>query len=191
MPKLTDAQLVILAAAAKRDSGSLLPLPKSLKMNKGAASTVLRSLLKHRLAEERPATDGLEPWREDDSGARVALVITETGLAAIGVEPAEASEPAAAQPQAEPQESARSRGRKTAATTSAPQARQGTKLAQLAALLGRKQGCSIAEAITATGWQAHSIRGAISGALKKKLGLTVTSEPVEGRGRVYRVVAGQ
>lgn len=191
MPKLTDAQLVILAAAAKRESGSLLPLPKSLKMNKGAASTVLKSLQKHRLAEERPATDGIEPWREDESGARVALIITKAGLAAIGVEHADVGERGTAQPEAKPQESARNRGRKKAAALSAPQARQGTKLAQLKALLGRKQGCSVAEAITATGWQAHSIRGAISGALKKKLGLTVTSEPVEKRGRVYRIVAGR
>lgn len=39
----------------------------------------------------------------------------------------------------------------------------------------------------ATGWRAHSVRGAMSGALKKKLGLTIVSEVVEGRGRVYRI----
>ncbi len=39
-----------------------------------------------------------------------------------------------------------------------------------------------------TGWQPHSVRGAISGSLKKKLGLTVTSENVGKRGRVYRIV---
>ena len=39
----------------------------------------------------------------------------------------------------------------------------------------------------ATGWQAHSVRGIIAGAVKKKLGLTVTSEAGEG-GRIYRVV---
>ena len=43
------------------------------------------------------------------------------------------------------------------------------------------------EAVAATGWQAHSVRGAISGTLKKKLGLAVTSEPIEKRGRVYRI----
>jgi hypothetical protein len=36
-------------------------------------------------------------------------------------------------------------------------------------------------------WQAHSIRGAMSGALKKKLGLKVESKKVEGRGRIYHV----
>ena len=39
----------------------------------------------------------------------------------------------------------------------------------------------------ATGWQRHTVRGTFAGALKKKLGLTVTSEKVADRGRVYRV----
>ncbi len=39
----------------------------------------------------------------------------------------------------------------------------------------------------AKAWQAHSVRGAISGALKKKLGLAVSSEKSDGRGRVYRI----
>jgi hypothetical protein len=46
---------------------------------------------------------------------------------------------------------------------------------------------SIEEIVAAFGWQPHTVRGAIAGALKKKLGLDVTSEKVEGRGRVYRV----
>jgi hypothetical protein len=37
-------------------------------------------------------------------------------------------------------------------------------------------------------WQPHTVRGAIAGALKKKLGLKVTAEKVEDRGRVYRIV---
>jgi hypothetical protein len=41
--------------------------------------------------------------------------------------------------------------------------------------------------MSATGWLSHTVRGAIAGALKKKLGLNVTSEKVEGRGRVYRI----
>ena len=40
----------------------------------------------------------------------------------------------------------------------------------------------------ATGWQAHSVRGAISGTLKKKHGMIISSEAVSGRGRVYRIV---
>lgn len=72
-----------------------------------------------------------------------------------------------------------------------PKRRAGTKQALLIELLSRKGGTTIPEIVQATGWQAHSVRGAISGALKKKLGLAVASEAVVGRGRVYRVAAGR
>ncbi len=62
-----------------------------------------------------------------------------------------------------------------------------TKQALLIGLLQRPDGASIAELVKATGWQNHSIRGAISFTLKKKLGLNVTSQRDEKRGRVYRI----
>ena len=67
-------------------------------------------------------------------------------------------------------------------------ARPGTKQAMLISLLKRKKGATIDDAVKATGWQPHSVRGAISGTLKKKLGLTVNSEVIGSRGRVYRIV---
>ncbi len=66
--------------------------------------------------------------------------------------------------------------------------RAGTKQATLIDLLRRPGGATIADLVKATSWQPHSVRGAISGTLKKRLGLTVTSEPIEKRGRVYRIV---
>ena len=57
--------------------------------------------------------------------------------------------------------------------TSALAARSGSKQALLIDLLKRKGGATIEEAVAATGWQRHTVRGVISGALKKKLGLTV------------------
>ena len=62
-----------------------------------------------------------------------------------------------------------------------------TKQALLISLLQRPQGASIAELVEATGWQNHSIRGAISFTLKKKLGLNVASERDDKRGRIYRI----
>jgi glycine cleavage system aminomethyltransferase T len=62
-----------------------------------------------------------------------------------------------------------------------------TKQEQLVALIRRRRGATIDEMTSATGWQAHSVRGAISGTLKKKLGLAVISETVAGRGRIYRL----
>ncbi len=66
--------------------------------------------------------------------------------------------------------------------------RPGTKQALLIDLLRRKNGAAIDEIVNAIAWQPHSVRGAISGTLKKKLGLTVDSEVVGDRGRVYRIV---
>ena len=62
-----------------------------------------------------------------------------------------------------------------------------SKLGVLIAALRRTEGATIAELTLATSWQAHSVRGAISGNLKKKLKLDVVSDVVEGRGRVYRI----
>ena len=65
--------------------------------------------------------------------------------------------------------------------------RADSKQAQLVEMLKRPQGASVEELGAQFGWQPHTVRGAIAGALKKKLGLTVMSEKVAGRGRVYRV----
>ncbi len=86
MPKLTDSQLVILSAAARRQNDAVLPLPRSLKVNKAAATTVLKSLLKKGLLKERPAAADEAHWHQTRGGGRTALVITDTGLQALGVE---------------------------------------------------------------------------------------------------------
>ena len=76
---------------------------------------------------------------------------------------------------------------KKATVTSERKTRDGTKQAMMIELLKRPGGATLAEIVEATGWQAHTVRGAMAGALKKKLGLTVTSEKDEFRGRVYRL----
>jgi hypothetical protein len=62
-----------------------------------------------------------------------------------------------------------------------------TKSAQILAMLRDRAGTTIAAMVAATGWQQHSVRGFLAGVVRKKLGLTLTSEPGE-RGRTYRVV---
>ena len=62
------------------------------------------------------------------------------------------------------------------------------KLGVLVGLLRREEGATLADLQAATGWQAHSVRGAIAGSLKKKLALPVTSEKADGV-RVYRIAA--
>jgi hypothetical protein len=71
-----------------------------------------------------------------------------------------------------------------ASATSAPRAQ--SKQAQLIDLLGTSSGASMAQMIALTGWQAHTVRGAISGALRKRLGLDVQTHLEEGA-RVYRL----
>ena len=50
--------------------------------------------------------------------------------------------------------------------------------------VGQIQGATVKDGL---GWQAHTVRGALAGALKKKLGLTLVSEKVKGAERVYRI----
>ncbi len=66
--------------------------------------------------------------------------------------------------------------------------RTGTKQDQLIDLLRRQEGATIAQMVEATNWLSHTVRGALAGALKKKLGLTVTSAKVSGSERVYHIV---
>jgi hypothetical protein len=202
MSNLTDTQLIILSTAAQRHDGTALPLPKSLKLQGGAASHVLKGLVKKGLLVEQPTGDSAAAWREGKDGQRFTLVITDTVRQAIGVAADEQSPPTPEN--IAPPDSKRSSGRARKArkskgkaapaskenrTASAAALRAGTKLALLLDLLERKGGATIVEVMKATGWQAHSVRGAISGALKKKLGLAVASDKVEGRGRVYRITA--
>jgi hypothetical protein len=54
-------------------------------------------------------------------------------------------------------------------------------------MLRRPEGATINQICTATGWQAHTVRGTFAGAFKKKLGLTLTSEKPDGGERIYKV----
>ncbi len=107
-----------------------------------------------------------------------------TGNRATGRKPAKTARRSAASGKAAAKSGRRRNGTRRGARA---MVRDGTKQALLIDLLGAADGASVPEMAAKTGWQPHSVRGAISGTLKKKLGLTVESEVVEDRGRVYRI----
>lgn len=180
MTKLTDRQLVILNASAARDDGAVLPLPESLSLNAGAATLVLKSLIGKNLVEERYVDRDSPSWRQDEDG-RYSLFVTDAGLRALCVETGET-------PALVPTSNGAPESVKPPPENRRTKKRGGTKIDVAVQLLSRRKGATIADLMEATGWQAHSVRGAIAGAIKKKLGHTVTSDIEEKRGRVYRIV---
>lgn len=60
------------------------------------------------------------------------------------------------------------------------------KLGAIVALMRRPEGATVAQMSEATDWLPHSVRGALAGALKRKHGLTITSDKTDA-GRVYRI----
>ncbi|WP_343081529.1 DUF3489 domain-containing protein [Ostreiculturibacter nitratireducens] len=187
MTKLSDTQAIILSAAAQRPEHIALPLPESLRG--GAAAKVVGAMLAKGFLEEVDADmrNGEPVWRETGDGHGVTLVATEAGLTAIGIETEDANAAPAGATDAPTEQSAPDTPTEPKAAPKARTPREGTKQATLIAMLRAPDGATIEEIMAATGWQSHTVRGAMAGALKKKLGLEVTSEKVQGRGRVYRI----
>jgi hypothetical protein len=183
MTKLTETQTIILNSGAQRPDNIALPLPKGL--HGAAAKMAVTKMIAHGWLQEVDANlrRGEPLWRETGDGHGTTLVVTDAGLLAIGIAPVVASaatEFCKTQPDADSQS--------TAADTPKPvNIRAGTKQAQIIALLQRPEGAAITEIVAETGWMAHSVRGLISGALKKKLGLPIAAEKLDGRGTVYRL----
>jgi len=222
MTKLSDTQAVILSAAAQRDDGAVLPLPETLKIKGGAVDKVLGSLKAKGLIDHQgaPRGDNQPPLRITRAGLQAIGVETEDD-ASEGATPgntgatsadtaAQATDAAAPVTEADAavtpaKGDAKARAAKAkstkpekAAPADKPTPRAGTKQAQMIELLKRPEGATVEQIAEATGWQHHTIRGAISGALKKKLGLTVEAtrtrevgpnrSGAKGSTTVYRIV---
>ena len=166
--QLTDAQRAILQPACQREDLCIYPVTAPLKG--GAVGNVCKSLLKRHLLEETAATDAHTVWRHDEVAGPLTLRATPAGQQAVAGEavtlPTKAAGPQAPAP-----------------APLAKTSRQDTLLG----LLRRPEGATIAAMSEATGWQAHSVRGALSGIIGKKLGLKVVSEKLANSPRVYRL----
>ncbi len=166
-----------------------VPLPENLRG--GGATKVVGALIAKGYLEEVDATirNADAVWRETADGHGVTLVATDAGLAAIGIEPDDATIAPAGATDAPTEEPAADTPTETEAAPKARTLREGTEQAAMIAMLRAPGGASLDEIVGATGWQKHTVRGAMAGTLKKKLGLEVTSEKVEGRGLVYKLPA--
>ena len=143
-----------------------------------------------------PGVSPVKKFKDRPTGvARIWKAIQELDLAVPAQEeattvpqetphsPDVAHEPAAATTKA-------SRAKKTpqvAQNATAP--REGSKTTKILELMKREGGVTLKEIMAATGWQAHSVRGFISGTLGKKMGLTVISTKVENGERTYSIQA--
>lgn len=105
---------------------------------------------------------------------------TPAGRQALGL-PEELAAPTVGEPEAP------AANQPESATSRPP--REGTKAAQVVAMLGKAEGVTVSQISEATGWLPHSVRGFLAGALKKTHGMAAVSEAAEG-GRVYRLAAG-
>lgn len=176
MTKLTQAQTDLLRQAAEDPTGTV-DAPDDAKL--------IKPLIKQGFVISLPRAGGGSRLMITDAG-RAAVAEKDPGGAQAGSDTVDASPPADAGNAGD--ESANSAPPGTVKQHRTPKAAEGPsgKLGTLVALLKRPNGATVTQMTVATGWQAHSVRGAMSGAIKKKLGLIIDSEKTDA-GRVYRI----
>lgn len=176
---LTPTQIEVLTAAADRPDGSIHPLPARLPSgakNKVVASLLARGLvfdakdsLEYRLTAEGYAAVGRERELPAPITPDPEIEAAVAAVEAVWV-------PSQAEPDPQP-----------AVIERKPRTRENSKQATVIAMLQRPEGATIAQICAFTGWLSHTARGCLTGALKKKLGLTITSEKASDGERVYHV----
>ena len=157
--KLTDTHTAILKVAASRSDGNIEPLPATLRG--GARAKVIDGLLARGLIAD---ADGLH-------------LLTDAGYAAVGKR---RPVPKGVQKADAPDDF-----QKLEATSRA--IRPGTKLAAIIDAMRHPGGATIAQMMAGTGWQPHTVRGAISGMVRKRLGYEVVAEKGADGQRAYRI----
>lgn len=203
--QLTPAQHTILTRAADHPEGKIEWFPDNIKG--GARKKVLDGLFNRALitplgadwfvaaegydalGRARPGAAGQTPAPQDEADTAPVEASDAPAQAPTDNEPTPEESPEEVPkqtPETAPQTSPEPEGASEDETTKkAPRIRDNTKQATVIAMLRRPEGATIAQIMAATDWQAHTVRGTLAGALKKKLGLNVVSEKAEGGERVY------
>jgi hypothetical protein len=184
---ITALERSALQAAAVRNDHTVFPVRSASNLNAGAVAKLIKRLISKGLAEERIAAEKIPVWRTSDDGQRLAVVVSRAGLEAVGMLPAGK---AGRRSKAVGKRAPVAPDKAAVAGVSGDERRRprpGSKLAVLVDLLERKGGATIEELAGAVGWQAHSVRGVLSGTLTKRFGVEIVSERGEGL-RVYRLI---
>lgn len=166
--KLTDTQTAILKTAAGRADGNIEPLPANLRG--GARAKVIEGLIARGFVVD----------------AEGQYQITDAGYAAVGKRrPAPKGVKKMDAHDALTKREATHALQKLEATSRT--IRPGTKLAAIIDAMRHPGGATIAQMMAGTGWQAHTVRGAISGMVRKRLGYEVVTEKGADGHRAYRI----
>jgi hypothetical protein len=185
--KLTDAQLVMLSAAAQRKD---LCLTAPEKMKGAILTKVSEKLVRLGLVREVRAKAGMPVWRRDDVGQSYALKLTTAALKTIAVD--EGSEEAIATSKAtRPQRHKNPDATNASGPDTVGQRakmltpRASSKLARVINLLQQSNGATILHLREATGWLPHTTRAALTGLRRR--GYAVVRERVDGGDSIYRI----
>lgn len=175
--KLTNTQTAILNAAADRPDGNIDPLPATLRG--GARTKVVDGLLARGLIID---ADGHH-------------LLTDAGYAAVGkhrpiprgVKKMDTHDGVAKRDALDALAKREATHALQKLEATAPTIRSGTKLAAIVEAMRHPGGATIAQMMAGTGWQAHTVRGAISGMVRKRFGYEVVTEKGADGQRAYRI----
>jgi hypothetical protein len=193
--RLTDTQIMMLSSASQREDRCLIPPTDS---KGGAARKAAAKLLAAGLVREIKAKAGMEAWRRDaETHETYTLKLTAAGLKAMTVDEDDAEHDAGANvPAVDKVDSSKveeapnmptiAKAVAAATTTSVP--RDGTKIADVIAMLRRKQGAKLDDLVATTGWLPHTARAALTGLRHRGYDVQLERGGAAGAS-VYRIAA--
>ncbi len=169
MIELTDNQRAIITEASKSKYADIRELAALKKFSPPVRENIVKGMLKRELLT---------------TGKDGNTFVSDKGYAAIGNP---AAEEHLAQAKGKKKPAAKLAAPKKAATPVTDGDEKKSKQQKLIDLLKSKDGATLQEMVDATGWQKHSVHGAMAGILKNKLKYIITSKKDEKRGRVYNI----